>query len=131
MQKESTSEIRLDKWLWAARFYKTRSLAATAVKGGKVKVNGSRSKPSRMVTAGDCLHIERGDISFDITIVAVSEKRGPAKQAILLYSESDESIQRRTDAIEAKRIERRVATDYGGRPDKKSRRNLRRLRDKF
>ena len=126
-----TSEIRIDKWLWAARFYKTRGLAATAVKGGKVRVNGSRSKPSRTVKPGDSLHIDRGELAFDITIEAISDRRGPAKQAVLLYSESEASIAKRHAMAESKRIERKAATDYGGRPDKKGRRNLRKLREKL
>ena len=128
---DNPAEVRIDKWLWAARFYKTRSLAASAVKGGKVKVNGSRSKPSRCVRPGDRLHIERGELAFEITIAALSEKRGPAKQAALLYSESEASIAKRDSVIESRRIERRAAADYGGRPDKKGRRNLRKLREKF
>jgi ribosome-associated heat shock protein Hsp15 len=124
------TETRIDKWLWAARFFKTRSLAATAVKGGKVRINGGRSKPSRLVKAGDQLHITRGDFEFDITIDVVAEKRGPAKQAMQLYTESDESIQRREQLVDDKRIERRAGAQYGGRPDKKDRRHLRRLQGK-
>lgn len=124
-------EIRIDKWLWAARFFKTRSLAATAVKGGKIKVNGGRIKPSRTVKIGDQLHIERGDIAFDITIEELSDKRGPAKQAVLLYRESDESIMKREEMAQARRLEKRSAVRYGGRPDKKGRRNLRKLQGKI
>ena len=84
--KPEQSETRVDKWLWAARFFKTRSLAAAAVKGGKVRVNGGRAKPSRQIKILDQLHIQRGDFSFDITINAIAEKRVSAKQAQLLYT---------------------------------------------
>ena len=124
------TETRIDKWLWAARFFKTRSLAATAVKGGKVRINGGRSKPSRLVKAGDQLQITRDDFEFDITIDVIADKRGPAKQAMQLYTESNESIQRREQLVDDKRIERRARAHYGGRPDKKDRRHLRRLQGK-
>jgi len=129
-EKAPLTEARIDKWLWAARFYKTRSLAATAVKGGKVRVNGGRAKPSRMVKQSDRLHITRGDVSFDITIELISDTRGPAKQAVQLYTESDESIRKRELQVDDKRIERKAAAQYGGRPDKQARRNLRRLQGK-
>ena len=125
-----TSSVRADKWLWAARFSKTRSLAAAAGKGGKARVIGSREKSSRMVKCGDQLHIERGDFSFDIRITEIAEKRVSAKQAQLLYSESEQSIRQREELVETKRIERKASADYGGRPDKKQRRNLLRLKEK-
>jgi len=124
------SETRIDKWLWAARFFKTRSLAAAAVKGGRVRVNGGRAKPSRQIKILDQLHIQRGDFSFDISINAIAEKRVSAKQAQLLYTESQESIQHREELTETKRIERKASAQYGGRPDKQGRRNLRRLQGK-
>jgi len=128
--KPEQSETRVDKWLWAARFFKTRSLAAAAVKGGKVRVNGGRAKPSRQIKVLDQLHIQRGDFSFDITINVIAEKRVSAKQAQLLYTESQESIQHREELAETKRIERKASAQYGGRPDKQARRNLRRLQGK-
>jgi ribosome-associated heat shock protein Hsp15 len=128
--KPEQPETRIDKWLWAARFFKTRSLAAAAVKGGKVRVNGGRAKPSRQIKILDQLHIQRGDFLFDITINAIAEKRVSAKQAQLLYTESQESIQHREELTETKRIERKARAQYGGRPDKQGRRNLRRLQGK-
>jgi len=122
--------MRIDKWLWAARFFKTRSLAAAAVKGGKVRVDGGRTKPSRLVKGGDQLQIQRGDFSFDITINAIAEKRVSARQAQLLYSESLESIRLREELAETIRIERKSAAQYGGRPDKQGRRNLMKLQGK-
>ncbi len=124
------SDLRIDKWLWVARFFKTRSLAAAAVKGGKVRINGDRAKPSRLVQTGDQLQIKRGDFSFDITINAMAEKRASAKQAQLLYTESQESIQQREKLAETKRIERKAAAQYGGRPDKQGRRDLLKLQGK-
>lgn len=129
-EKAPLTETRIDKWLWAARFYKTRSLAAAAVKGGKVRINGGRAKPSRMVKHGDQLHIARGDLSFDLTIEFISDKRGPAKQAVQLYTESEESVRKRELLVDEKRLERKAAAQYGGRPDKQGRRNLRRLQGK-
>jgi ribosome-associated heat shock protein Hsp15 len=125
------TETRADKWLWAARFFKTRSLAASAVKGGKARVNGSRAKPSRMVNIGDQLTVQRGDFSFAIEIIGIAEKRVSAKQTQLLYIESEQSIRQREEMAETKRIERKASAEYGGRPDKKQRRKLLRMqRDK-
>ena len=129
-EKSPLIDTRIDKWLWAARFYKTRSLAAAAVKAGKVRINGGRAKPSRMVKHGDQLHITRGDLSFDLTIEFISDKRGPAKQAVQLYTEAEESIRKRELLVDEKRLERKAAAQYGGRPDKQGRRNLRRLQGK-
>ena len=121
------TETRIDKWLWAARFFKTRSLAAAAVKGGKALVNTNRAKASRMVSCGDRLQVKRGDFSYDITVTEIAEKRVSAKQAQMLYKESEESIKLRVELVETKRIERKASAQYGGRPDKKQRRNLIRL----
>jgi len=129
-EKSPLTETRIDKWLWAARFYKTRSLAAAAVKGGKVRINGGRAKASRMVRQGDQLHIARGDLAFELMIDEVSDKRGPAKKAVTLYTESAESIRKRELLADEKRLERKAAAQYGGRPDKQGRRNLRRLQGK-
>ena len=126
----SPTATRIDKWLWAARFFKTRSLAAAAVKGGKVLVNGGRAKPSRMLKTGEKLLIRRGDFQFDITIDVIVDKRVSAKQASELYTETQASIRQREDRLEALRIERKSRVNYGGRPDKKDRRELRRLQSK-
>ncbi len=130
MSKTNNTNIRLDKWLWAARFFKTRGLAAAAVKGGKIRVNGGRAKPSRIIQVDDQLQIKRGDFSFEITVMALAEKRVSATQAKLLYSESQESIVQREELAETKRIERKASVRYGGRPDKQGRRNLLRLQGK-
>jgi len=88
---EPTGKFRLDKWLWAARFFKTRSLAAEAVEGGKVRLNGNRAKPGRAVRVGDEVAIRRGPYQWVIKVRALSLKRGPAPQAQSLYSETEES----------------------------------------
>jgi ribosome-associated heat shock protein Hsp15 len=128
--KPEQSETRIDKWLWVARFFKTRSLAAAAVKSGKVRVNEGRAKPSRLVQVDDQLRIQRGNFSYEITINAIVEKRVSAKQAQHLFSESEESIRLREELAETLRIERKASAQYGGRPDKKQRRNLLRMQGK-
>jgi ribosome-associated heat shock protein Hsp15 len=118
--------VRIDKWLWAARFYKTRSLAATAVNGGKVHLNGMRVKPARTVKCGDVLHIRRDPYASEITIVRLADKRGPAKVAQTLYEESEESIRRRSELAERRYYERSSSAPER-RPDKHGRRRLRSL----
>jgi len=121
-------KVRIDKWLWAARFFKTRSMAAQAVSGGKVHVNGARVKPARVVQAGEELRIRRGELEFIVVVQAVSDKRRPAKEAQLLYEETEESIRQRENTREQKRLE---AADrmYGPmkRPDKRERRKIRKF----
>jgi ribosome-associated heat shock protein Hsp15 len=119
------SKIRLDKWLWAARFYKTRSLATEAIKGGKVHLNGQRVKPSHGVELGHQVRIKKEAIQQTVIIKALSEKRGPAKVAQTLYEETADSI-----ALREKRSEERKAM-YAGlpqyenrRPSKKDRRKI-------
>ena len=119
-------KVRIDKWLWAARFFKTRSIATQAVTGGKVHVNGARIKPARLVQPGDELRIRRGELEFIVIVQKVSEKRGPAREAQLLYEETESSVQQREALRESKRLE---AADrmYGPvkRPDKRARRQIR------
>ena len=119
-------KVRIDKWLWAARFFKTRSLAAQAVAGGKVHMNGSRIKPARPVQSGDELRIRKGELEFVVTVVALMDKRRPAKEAQLLYEEAEESILQRHQHKEKKRYE--AANRMHGpvkRPDKRARRQIR------
>jgi len=117
--------VRIDKWLWAARFYKTRSLASQAVSGGKVHHNGGRVKPSRVVAVGDSLRIQRDEVETVVEVLALSDKRGPAVQAQTLYAETEASRARR----EANREERRLlAAERSGpdhRPSKRDRRLIR------
>lgn len=121
---DAVEGVRIDKWLWATRFYRTRTLASAAVTGGKVHVNGQRVKASRMLRIGDGLTINRNRIEMEIIVVGLSERRGPATEAERLYRETEESRQRREQAASERRL-------YGGstpapqrRPDKRSRRKL-------
>jgi len=119
-------KVRIDKWLWAARFFKTRSMAAQAVAGGKVHLNGGRIKPAKQVQPGDELRVRRGELEFVVTVIAVLDKRRPAKEAQLLYEESEESILQRQQHKERKQLE--AANRMHGpvkRPDKRSRRQIR------
>ncbi|MEO8008854.1 MAG: S4 domain-containing protein [Betaproteobacteria bacterium] len=116
--------VRIDKWLWAARFYKTRSLATEAVDGGKVQVNGERAKPAKQLKPGDVLSIRNGPYAWDITVIALSERRGPAAEAAKLYSESDASRKTRKDKIAITKSERQSNPFPGGRPTKKQRRQI-------
>jgi len=120
--------VRIDKWLWAARFYKTRSLAAQAVNGGHVQLNGARTKPARALQAGDRLHITKAGYEYDITVRLLSQRRGPAREAQTLYEESEESIRARETLREQRRLMAVSAPRPGRRPDKKARRQLRGLK---
>lgn len=120
--------VRVDKWLWAARFFRTRTLARDAVRGGHVDINGQRCKPAREVRAGDKLRITRGEVVFEVEVAEVSGRRGPAVQARALYTETPESERRRTEAAQRRRAERQSAPIPDGRPDKRQRRQLQRFR---
>lgn len=118
-------EIRLDKWLWVARFFKTRSLARDAIAGGKVHLNGHRTKPSRGLRVGDELEISRGSFRYRIRVDALSDRRGPARDAAGLYTESEESIAIRAALAEEMALKRRAApVPPAGRPDKRARRRI-------
>ena len=124
----SDDAVRLDKWLWAARFYKTRSLATAAVTAGEVRVARERVKPARVVRPGDEVQIRRGDDVIDIVVRELSGVRGPAPVAQRLYEETEESRRRRAEAAERRRLAREPALDIKGRPTKRDARVLRRLR---
>lgn len=120
-----SDEVRLDKWLWAARFFKTRGLAREAVVGGKVHLNGQRSKPSRSIRIGDSVDISRGHFRYQVTVEALSDRRGPAREAVKLYTESEESVANRTAMAEELALRRRAAPiPPAARPDKRSRRRI-------
>jgi ribosome-associated heat shock protein Hsp15 len=125
----STAGVRIDKWLWAARFYRTRSAAQQAVVGGKVKLNGERIKPSVALRPGDRLCIHIGNYEWEIAVAQLSDKRGPASVARQLYSEDEASQHKRA----AQSALRRFAADPGqerhGRPTKRERRQLERWRE--
>ena len=125
--KHMDAEIRLDKWLWAARFFKTRSLAADAVSGGKVEVNGDRAKSSRIIRTGDRLVIRRGSYEWTVVVKNMSRLRGPAPRAQQLYEETIESISKREVAIAQMKLERPPEFDISGRPSKKDRRAISRF----
>jgi ribosome-associated heat shock protein Hsp15 len=122
---ETENTIRIDKWLWAARFFKTRSLASQAVNGGKVHLNGARTKSSREVKVGDRLLITKGYLEFDITIEGISKYRRPAAEAQLLYEELQESIIKRKAQIEQRRLFRAGQPAPEKKPGKRDRRKIR------
>lgn len=121
-------KVRLDKWLWAARFYKTRSLAAEAIAGGKVQVNGERVKRAKSVQAGDEIRIRLGPYEHQVVVRALSERRGPATEAAMLYEEKPESRSaREAMAIQLKTLHAAFVPDRG-RPTKKDRREIEKLK---
>lgn len=123
-------KLRIDKWLWAARFFKTRSLAKTAIEGGKVQMAGQRVKVSKEIAVGDCLIIRQGWDEKEITVRALSDKRASAPIAQALYEESIESIERRVREAAARKAAGSIARPLQ-RPDKYERRQLDRLRRQF
>jgi ribosome-associated heat shock protein Hsp15 len=120
--------IRIDKWLWAARFFKTRTLATDAVDGGHVQLNGTRIKPARTVRAGDTIHLVIGEQRWELVVQGVADKRGSATIARTLYEETADSIAARLARIEARRVEYEPADDMRGRPTKRDRRQMGRVR---
>lgn len=124
---ENSESIRLDKWLWAGRFFKTRSLAADAASGGKIEINGDRPKPSRVVRVGDRINIRRGPYEWTVIVKDVSRLRGSASQAQRLYEETEESVRKREAAMAQLKLERPPEFDSSGRPSKKDRRAIHRF----
>ena len=122
--------MRVDKWLWAARFYKTRGLAQTAVAGGKVKVNGERVKPAKTLATGDKLAIRMGELEWAVTVRALSDRRGPAEAARKLYEEDEASRALRVAQVADRRAQASVWGERKGRPTKRERREMERWRDK-
>jgi ribosome-associated heat shock protein Hsp15 len=121
--------MRLDKWLWAARFFKTRGLAQAAVEGGRVKLDGERVKPAKELRSGDRLQISVGELAWEVVVAALSERRGPASFARTLYEETATSRAAREAKLEARRLQVEPARGLKGRPTKRDRRALDRLRD--
>ena len=109
------NKVRIDKWLWAARFFKTRSIAKQAIDGGKVHIDGQRVKPSREIELGAILIIRQGYDEREVKVIALSDKRGPAKIAATLYQETEQSVARREKLAE----ERKAASIYSARPESK------------
>ncbi len=122
---EETGKLRIDKWLWAARFFKTRSLAADAVEGGKVTMNEARVKPAKAVGVGDRLEIRAGQFRFDVEVLALSGKRGPAPEAQKLYRETEDSRAKR-EALAA-HLKAMPQPTFKGRPTKRDRREIERF----
>jgi len=127
-QLDKQARVRLDKWLWAARFFKTRSQATSAVTGGKVHVNGHRIKAAHGLKVGDELHITKGSVTFEVVVRGLSEKRGPAKQAEALYEETEASRQAREKAALERKAARLATPVPKHRPDKRDRRRLRQFK---
>lgn len=121
--------MRLDKWLWAARFFKTRTLATEAISGGKVQLNGCRIKPAREVKVDDRLEISNSEVSWEVCVRALSDKRGPAPEARLLYEETPASLTAREVARESRKLVADPAADLHGRPTKRDRRQINRFGD--
>ena len=125
------SSVRLDKWLWASRFFKTRSVAREAVSGGKVHLNGNRAKPGRSLNIGDELRIQRGEEEYTVTVLELSARRGPASVARTLYEESEESRIKREQLAAQRKLEHQQNATRQRRPDKRQRRHLVRFKNKF
>ncbi|MBK4716089.1 MULTISPECIES: ribosome-associated heat shock protein Hsp15 [Tenebrionibacter/Tenebrionicola group] len=124
MKEKPTEGVRLDKWLWAARFYKTRALAREMIEGGKVHYNGQRSKPSKIVEEGAQLSLRQGNDRRDVVVKAISDKRRPANEAGLLYEETAQSIETREKLAQARKLNALTMPHPERRPDKKERRDL-------
>jgi len=130
-QHGKPERMRLDKWLWAARFYKTRSLASQEVDAGHVRLNGQPVKPARDVRPGDTLEILAGGTQWTVQVRGLNEQRRPAPEARELYEETSESSERRSAEAEARRLAPVPGSDLRGRPTKKARRQLRGFNDGF
>jgi ribosome-associated heat shock protein Hsp15 len=127
---EGSGRVRIDKWLWAARFFKTRSLAADSVAAGKVLVNGERAKPAKLLQTGDELRVRLGPYEHVVYVRALSERRGPASVAATLYEETPESVAARARLAEQHRMAPAAFVyEEKGRPTKRDRRELDRFRD--
>lgn len=130
--RESTlTSLRVDKWLWAARFFKTRSLATEAIHAGHVRLNGNPVKPARELRLGDTVEITLGHARWTVTVRALNELRRPASEAQQLYEESAESRARREAVRENQRLAPMPGSDLRGRPTKKARRQIRGFNEQF
>ncbi|HEX7647523.1 MAG TPA: S4 domain-containing protein [Noviherbaspirillum sp.] len=119
-----SESVRIDKWLWAARFFKTRSMATDAVDGGKIRLNGERIKPARGVKIGDKLDIDNGSTEWEVVVDGLAEQRGSAAIAQTLYTETGESVLRREKKAEQRKFFREPAEAIKGRPTKRDRRQI-------
>ncbi len=121
-------KVRLDKWLWAARFFKTRRMATDAINGGKVHLNGQRTKPGKEIGIGSRLHISKDQYTWDVVVTAVSAQRRPAKEAAMLYEETPESRGKRAAEVARRRAEKDLGMQPEHRPSKKDRRLIHRFK---
>lgn len=128
MSERREDRVRLDRWLWAARFFRTRGKAKEAIVGGKVQADGQRAKPAREVAVGNMLRIRRGDEELTVEVLALSEVRGGAPQARQLYRETEDSIAAREEAAALRRARRDAMQLPAARPDRRDRRTLERIK---
>ncbi|WP_342323256.1 ribosome-associated heat shock protein Hsp15 [Kosakonia sp. BYX6] len=124
MKQQPAQEVRLDKWLWCARFYKTRALAREMIDGGKVHYNGQRSKPSKVVELNATLTLRQGNDERTVIIKGITDQRRPANEAVELYEETAESIEKREKMAQARKLNALTMPHPDRRPDKKERRDL-------
>jgi ribosome-associated heat shock protein Hsp15 len=127
MTEESASGTRIDRWLWCARFSKTRSQAVSAINAGHVRINDRRAKPGSRVVPGDSLRIVRDGLVFNVEVLTIPTRRGPAVEASTCYLEDDASRRIRESAVESVRQDRKLMPRTEGRPDKRTRRKIRRF----
>jgi len=126
IEGKTLNRLRVDKWLWCARFFKTRSIATDAIAKNRVRVDGQRIKPSRTVQVGDTVQVEKPPYVFDVTVLGLNDKRRPASEASLLYQESEQSIATREAQSASARIDYQMQSGLAGsgRPSKKQRRQI-------
>ena len=129
IEKTPLDKMRIDKWLWAARFFKTRSLAIQAIDNGRVKLNGDRIKPAREVKPGDRLLVHLGDVDWTLTVRALAMQRGPAPVAQALYEEDPASYARRQQWVRDRKLAASPEASIKGRPTKRDRRQIHRFTD--
>ena len=129
MSEITEEKLRIDKWLWAARFFKTRSLAKAAIEGGKVQVEGQRIKVSREIRIGDEIRLRQGWDERDVIVKALSDQRRGAPEAQTLYEETPESIERRNQTAQARKLAGGMTERPAKRPDKRQRRQIHRFRE--
>jgi ribosome-associated heat shock protein Hsp15 len=118
------AKLRIDKWLWAARFYKTRALAVQAVEAGQVRLGGERVKPAHVLRTGDTVSVRKGGLVWDIEVIALSDRRGSAAISAQLYRETAESIAARIAELEQRKAAEQSQPRFSGRPTKRQRRKL-------
>lgn len=120
----SVEQVRIDKWLWAARFFKTRTLASAAVENGRVRIDGERVKPARNVRCGELLRVDNGATEWEVVVRALADKRGSAAIAQGLYEETEESVRKRQQQAEQRKLFREPSMEIKGRPTKRDRRMI-------